>query len=76
MPFPRDEVQATVERYHELRSRIDEGLEPDAFGVLADFYTEDAVYIDGAWGRIEGRDFTLAYQLFAASSWFHGTSPR
>ena len=56
MSFPRDEVQATVERYHELRSRIDEGLEPDAFGVLADFYTEDAVYIDGAWGRIEGRD--------------------
>ena len=56
MPFPRDEVQATVERYHALRERIDEGLEPDAFGVLADFYTEDAVYIDGAWGRIEGRD--------------------
>ncbi len=56
MPFPRDEVQATVERYHTLRERIDEGLEPDAFGVLADFYTEDAVYIDGAWGRIEGRD--------------------
>ena len=56
MPFPREEVQATVERYHELRERIDEGLEPDAFGVLADFYTEDAVYIDGAWGRIEGRE--------------------
>ena len=56
MPFPREEVQATVERYHELRRRIDEGLEPDAFGVLADFYTEDAVYIDGAWGRIEGRE--------------------
>ena len=43
MPFPREEVQATVERYHQLRERIDEGLEPDAFGVLADFYTEDAV---------------------------------
>ena len=56
MPFPREEVQATVQRYHELRERIDEGLEPDAFGVLADFYTEDAVYIDGAWGRIEGRE--------------------
>ena len=54
MPFPRQEVQETVERYHELRERIDEGLEPDAFGVLADFYTEDAVYIDGAWGRIRG----------------------
>ncbi len=45
-----------MERYHKLRERIDEGLEPDAFGVLADFYTEDAVYIDGAWGRIEGRE--------------------
>ncbi len=56
MPFPRQEVQDTVDRYHELRRRIDEGLEPEAFGVLADFYTEDAVYIDGAWGRIEGRD--------------------
>src|ERR1700723_1125423 len=56
MPFPRQEVQETVERYHKLRERIDEGLEPNAFGVLADFYTEDAVYIDGAWGRIEGRE--------------------
>ena len=56
MSFPREEVRATVDRYHELRRRIDEGLEPDAFGALADFYTEDAVYIDGAWGRLEGRD--------------------
>ena len=56
MPYPREEVQATVDRYHELRNRIDEGLEPDAFGALADFYTEDAVYIDGAWGRVEGRE--------------------
>ncbi len=62
MPFPREEVQATVDRYHELRSRIDEGLESDAFGALADFYTEDAVYIDGAWGRLEGRD-TIARWL-------------
>jgi ketosteroid isomerase-like protein len=56
MPFPREEVRATVDRYHQLRSRIDEGLESDAFGALADFYTEDAVYIDGAWGRLEGGD--------------------
>ena len=54
--FPREEVQATVDRYHELRRRIDDGLEPNAFGALADFYTEDAVYIDGAWGRLEGRE--------------------
>ena len=43
MAHPREEVQAAAERYHELRRRIDDGLEPDAFGVLADFYTEDAV---------------------------------
>jgi ketosteroid isomerase-like protein len=54
--YPRHEVQATVDRYHELRRRIDDGLEPNAFGALADFYTDDAVYIDGAWGRLEGRE--------------------
>jgi ketosteroid isomerase-like protein len=55
MAHPREEVQATVDRYHELRRRIDEGKEADAFGALADFYTDDAVYVDAAWGRIEGR---------------------
>jgi ketosteroid isomerase-like protein len=49
------EVRATVDRYHELRQRIEEGLEPSGFGVLADFYTDDAVYVDAAWGRIEGK---------------------
>ena len=33
-PHPRDEVQAVVDRYRELRGRIDEGLEPDAFAAL------------------------------------------
>ena len=56
MAFGRDEVQAAVERYHELRRRIDDGLEPDGFGALADFYTDDAVYVDAAWGRIEGKE--------------------
>ena len=44
-----------VHRYHELRRRIDSGDEQN-FGVLADFYTDDAVYVDAAWGRIEGKD--------------------
>ena len=55
-PHPRDEVQAVVDRYRELRRRIDEGLEANAFGALADFYTDDAVYVDAAWGRIEGKE--------------------
>jgi hypothetical protein len=55
MPFPRSEVAQAVERYHQLRRRIDAGDEP-GFEVLGDLYTEDAVYIDTAWGRIEGRE--------------------
>ncbi len=54
-PHPRDEVKAAVDRYHETRRRIEDGVEPDAFGALADFYTDDAVYVDAAWGRIEGK---------------------
>src|SRR6266851_6245973 len=54
-PHPRAEIQAVVDRYHELRRRIDEGLEPNGFGALADFYTDDAVYVDASWGRIEGK---------------------
>ena len=75
MPFPRDEVKATVDRYHELRDRIDAGLEPDAFGALADFYTEDAVYIDGAWGRLEGREVVRAGWSTRWSGWRIGSSP-
>jgi ketosteroid isomerase-like protein len=56
MAHPRAEVQQVVDRYHELRRRIDAGEEPDAFGALADFYTDDAVYVDAAWGRLEGKD--------------------
>ncbi|HEX3946586.1 MAG TPA: nuclear transport factor 2 family protein [Acidimicrobiales bacterium] len=56
MSHPREEVQAAVDRYHDLRARIEAGEEPDNFGVLADLYTDDAVYIDAAWGRIEGKE--------------------
>ncbi|MHB8439989.1 MAG: nuclear transport factor 2 family protein [Acidimicrobiales bacterium] len=55
-PHPRSEVTAAVGRYVDVRRRIEEGLEPDDFGALADFYTDDAVYVDAAWGRIEGKD--------------------
>jgi ketosteroid isomerase-like protein len=52
---PPAEVDEAARRYCEIRARTEEGLEPDAFGALADLYTEDAVYVDAAWGRIEGR---------------------
>jgi hypothetical protein len=44
----------TYERFVATRNEIDEGAKP--WSVLADFFTEDAAYIDPAWGRIEGRE--------------------
>lgn len=55
MAHPREEVEATVAKYVELREQIDRGDE-SSFGILADLYTDDAVYIDAAWGRLEGRE--------------------
>ena len=52
MPFTDDELRATLDDYCALRAAIDAGEAgwPD----LARFYTDDAVYIDPAWGRVEG----------------------
>jgi ketosteroid isomerase-like protein len=54
MAHERLEVQEAVDRYVELRNKIDQG-DLTSFAVLADLYTDDAVYIDAAWGRLEGR---------------------
>ena len=53
MPFPRAEIEATLERYQDLRRRIDAG-EEQGWGAIAEFFTDDCVYIDPAWGRVEG----------------------
>ncbi|WP_426571397.1 nuclear transport factor 2 family protein [Aquihabitans sp. McL0605] len=54
MPFPHDEVAAAAASYRLLREAIERGER--VWTDLADLFTEDAVYIDPAWGRIEGRD--------------------
>jgi ketosteroid isomerase-like protein len=59
--YPREEIQAVIDRYHEVRRRIDAGEEPDNFAALADFYTDDAVVVDAAWGRIEGKEAIAAW---------------
>ena len=52
MPHPHAEVSSAVEAYVEVRRRIEDG---DATWVdLAAFFTDDAVYVDPAWGRVEG----------------------
>jgi ketosteroid isomerase-like protein len=48
-----EEARATYRRYLETRERIHRGGAP--WSALADFFTEDAVYLDPAWGRTDGR---------------------
>ena len=48
------EAQETYDRFVALRDKVDVG-EAD-WPEMADFFTEDGVYIDPAWGRQEGRE--------------------
>jgi ketosteroid isomerase-like protein len=54
MAHPRDEVAAAVERYIAVRDQINAGR--GTWADLAQFFTDDAVFIDPAWGRVEGLD--------------------
>ena len=61
MAHPPEEVAAAVARYRELRAAIGRG-EAD-WPALADLFTDDAIYIDPAWGRIQGRDEIRAFMV-------------
>jgi ketosteroid isomerase-like protein len=52
MPFPPEEIQATLDRYTKVREQIDAGKL--TWRDLAQFFTDDAVFIDPAWGRVQG----------------------
>ena len=52
-PIAQEALQ-TYTRFVATRDEIDQGNKP--WSVLADYFTEDAAYIDPAWGRIEGRE--------------------
>lgn len=65
-----EEALAAYRKYIATRDRIDAGeLSWDA---LAAFFTEDAVFIDPAWGRVEGldeiRDF-LSKSMMGLDDW-------
>ena len=49
-----DEALQTYDRFVATRDEIDKGNQ--TWSSLADYFTEDAAYIDPAWGRIEGRE--------------------
>jgi ketosteroid isomerase-like protein len=52
MAHAREEVQAATERYIAVRDNINAGQ--GAWRDLAQFFTDDAVFIDPAWGRVQG----------------------
>ena len=52
MSHDRAEVVAAVEAYISTRDRISAG--EGTWADLAPFFTDDVVYIDPAWGRLEG----------------------
>jgi hypothetical protein len=53
------EIRVTVDAYVALRARIEEG--EATWLDLAEFFTDDAVYIDPAWGRIQGLEEIRAF---------------
>ena len=52
MAHAREEVQAAIERYIAVRDNINAGQ--GTWRDLAQFFTDDAVFIDPAWGRVQG----------------------
>jgi ketosteroid isomerase-like protein len=52
VPHTRTEVQAAIDRYLGVRDGINAGN--GRWADLAQFFTDDAVFIDPAWGRVEG----------------------
>jgi ketosteroid isomerase-like protein len=68
--FPEAEIRAAYDRLVATRDRVEAGELP--WDALADFFTEDATFIDPAWGRVEGiaaiREF-LADSMAGLEGW-------
>ena len=57
--FSKDEILETYRRFLNVRNRIEAG--ELKWPALADFFTIDAVLVDPAWGRIDGRDNIIRF---------------
>ncbi|MCU1460435.1 MAG: ketosteroid isomerase-like enzyme [Acidimicrobiales bacterium] len=60
---PREEIEATVARYVKVRAQID--AKEATWDALLPFFTDDVVFNDPAWGRVEGID---AFRTFLEDS--------
>jgi ketosteroid isomerase-like protein len=57
--FSPDEILATHHRYVERRRKIEAG--ELGWDSLADFFTDDATFVDPAWGRVDGKDNIIKF---------------
>ena len=53
------EARAIYARYVTARGRVEAG--EASWSSLGEFFTEDAVFLDPAWGRTQGRDAMLTF---------------
>ncbi len=54
MAHDRAEIQAAIDRYVEIREAAEEGR--GGWDGLDEMFTDDATFIDPAWGRVTGID--------------------
>ena len=54
-----EEIASTLERYRAFRAEVDAGRRP--WSELVQFFTDDIVFVDPAWGRIHGIDEVRAF---------------
>lgn len=59
MAHERAEIEATIERYLELRRSAIAG--DIAWNELSQVFTDDAVFVDSMWGRHQGVDSLVAF---------------
>ena len=52
--YSKEEILETLRRYLEVRGRIEAG--EIGWDALIEFFTEDATFVDPAWGRVDGRE--------------------
>ena len=57
--FPEQEIREAYDRYVETRNRVETSELP--WSTLADFFTDDATFVDPAWGRVDGIDAIRAF---------------
>lgn len=58
--FPKEEVRAALDHYLEVRDGIEAGQA--TWEALAECFTDDATYIDPAWGRFVGKEAIMKFQ--------------